>query len=334
MTTQKLKHLNTAHHARSVLLVGLGDVAVGYDVDQLLSKKILSHARAFSLHPAFKLAGGVDPNGKKRDRFSQAYGVPAFAKIKTAMHKILPDVVVVATPTTSHLLSIKAILAENIPQVILCEKPLAYDFDEASQIVGICSKNRCRLFTNFFRLVEPGVTEIRKRMTDGRISRPLKGTVWYSKGIFNSGSHFLNLLQNLLGEISSVYVKSAAHSSTDLDPQPDCDIAFRDGKVVFLANRNDSLFHNSMDLISSNGRLRYEHGGAEIYWQSIEKDKLFKGYSSLSRNIENIRTDFDRIQWYVADKLAAALEGRETQLCSGIDALQTQKWLNIIKSKL
>jgi len=319
---------------KSVLLIGLGNVAVGYDASDASSAKVLSHARAFSRHPAFRLAGGVDPDAACRRRFQAAYGVPAFADIEAAMRELSPDVVVVATPTALHQQTVMAVFAAGGPQAMLCEKPFAYELAQAHQIVDACAQHACALYVNFFRQAEPGVAEIRARLADGRIGSPVKGVVWYSKGMFNSGVHFLSLLQNLLGNVESVKIINAGRLWHGTDPEPDVDIAFASGRMVFLAAPEENCFHNAFELIAPNGRLRYELGGARIVWQGVEEDARFKGYTRLSEISESIPADFDRIQWHVADQLATALEGRAAQLSSGMDALRTQEVLANIKEKL
>lgn len=320
-------------NVKSVLLIGLGNVAVGYDAANTSSAKVLTHARAFSLHPAFRLAGGVDPDAGCRHRFEAGYSLPTYTDIGAAMRELSPDVVVVATPTAMHLQTVMAVLAVGRPQAMLCEKPLAYELAEAQQITAACAQHGCALYVNFFRQAEPGVAEIRARLADGRIGSPLKGVVWYSKGMFNSGVHFLSLLQNLLGEIKNIRLIDAGRLWQGTDPEPDVNIAFAAGRVVFLAAREEDFFHNTFELIAPNGRLRYESGGAHIVWQGIEEDARFKGYIHLSEISEPIATDFDRIQWYVAEQLAAALEGRIVQLCTGAAALRTQEVLEIIKEQ-
>ena len=318
---------------KSVLLIGLGNVAVGYDTADASSARVLSHARAFSRHPGFHLAGGVDPNGDCRRRFWDGYGAPTYADIATAMGELSPDVVVVATPTALHLETVNAVFAAVQPQAMLCEKPLAYDLGEARQIVAACSRHDCALYLNFFRRAEPGVAEIRSRLIDGQIGTPVKGVVWYSKGLFNSGVHFLDLLQNLLGEVTSARVLAPGRLWQGNDPEPDLEVTFAAGRVIFLAARAEEFFHNAVELIAPNGRLRYELGGARIVWQGIEDDPRFPGYIRLGERCETLPADFDRIQWHVAEQLAAALDGRPTPLCTGIEALRTQEILDIIKEK-
>ena len=44
----------------SVLLLGLGQIGMGYDYDAADNTLVLTHARAFFEHPAFVLSGGID----------------------------------------------------------------------------------------------------------------------------------------------------------------------------------------------------------------------------------------------------------------------------------
>ena len=317
----------------TVLIIGLGNIAVGYDATDTSESRVLTHARAFSLHPAFELCGGVDPDPELRARFEIAYAVSAYATIRDAMNSFLPDIVVIATPTALHLNALGQIFQYGRPKVVLCEKPLAYRLDEARRIVSICEQNKSQLFVNFFRLSEPGVAEIRTRLADGRINTPVKGVVWYSKGIINSGGHFLNLLQNLLGESLEIKVIRKGRLWGGIDPEPDVDITFHSGRIVFLAAQEEDFFHNSMELISSSGRLRYESSGEDISWQGIEADERFKGYIRLDKVNEKIYTDYDQIQWNVVEELAARLSGRRAQLCTGVAALRTQEVLELIRNE-
>lgn len=318
---------------KTVLIVGLGNIAVGYDALDVSTLRVLTHSRAFSRHPAFKLVGGVDPNLALRSRFETIYSVNAYETIGDVVSYVSPDIVVIATPTAHHLSAIKQVFLRWRPIAILCEKPLAYSLDDARQIVSICEENRCQLFVNFFRLSDPGVSEIRSRLSTGRISVPMKGVVWYSKGIMNSGGHFVNLLQNLLGDIIEIKVISKGRVWSGIDPEPDIDITFISGRVLFLAAKEENFFYNSMELISSVGRLRYESSGEHIAWQGIKFDDRFKGYKCLSKDSEIINTDYDQIQWNVVEQISVALSGGCAQLCTGAAALRTQEALEKIKDE-
>ena len=319
---------------KSVLIIGLGNVGVGYDAIQPSSNKILSHARAFSLHPRFYLVGGVDTNENHCLRFEGIYSVRAYNDLSFAMQELSPDIVIVATPTDLHVATVKAVFNAGSPLALLCEKPLAYELGEAEEILRICDQYSCALYVNFFRRAEPGVAEIRTRLVDARIEKPVTGVVWYSKGLFNSASHFIDLLQNLIGDVKTIRVLKNEQLCQGNDPEPDVEMIFSEGRVIFLATQAEFFFHNTLELIASNGRLRYEFGGAKVIWQGLEDDNSFFSYVRLSEQSETLITDFGRIQWHVVEQLAVALSGRPALICDGVEALKTQKILNRIKDMI
>jgi predicted dehydrogenase len=150
-----------------VLLFGLGQVAMGYDLDSHDADLVLTHAKAFSLHPDFALQGGVDPDAARCAVFEERYGGHAGTDLVAALAAAQPDVVVVASPTPHHGTAVRTILEHGAPKLILCEKPLSYDRAEARAMVDACREHGCLLFVNYLRRVDPGVREIGRRLADG-----------------------------------------------------------------------------------------------------------------------------------------------------------------------
>lgn len=318
----------------TVLIVGLGQIGMGYDLNLDPEQYALTHARAFRMHPTFRLVGGVDPANYQRKTFETHYGCPAYAEVKLAMGALQPDVVVVATPTETHYATVREVMLTGQPKVILCEKPLTFEFNEGQEIVDLCTERGCRLFVNYMRRSDCGTAEIKRRLSEGLIGNPEKAVVWYSKGIFNNGSHFLNLLQYWLGGVTGFRIIESGRLWDGVDPEPDVAMSFACRTAYFLAAREENFSHYTIELLASNGRLRYERGGAEILWKKTAKDSAFEGYTILDETQEVIKSDLARAQWHVADQLAESLYGREAQICSGTEALRTLETLVAIRSKL
>jgi predicted dehydrogenase len=319
---------------RSVLLVGLGQIGMGYDFEAPSGTNVLTHARAFHEHPNFTLAGGVDADPIKRERFEIRYGAVAFADVDSALASVQSDIVVIATPTSSHRKIVEDVLRIRTPQAILCEKPLAYELTDARAIVAACAEKACMLYVNYMRYSEPGALTVKQRLLDGGIHVPVKGVVWYSKGVFNNGSHFLNLLQSWLGEVLEVRVYESGRHWDGIDPEPDFHVSFSRGGVTFLAAKEENYSHYTIELVAPNGRLRYEQGGALIQWQAAVDDPLCAGYTVLEASENTIKSDYERALWHVAEQLNLSLQGKAAHICSGDDALATLEVLNAIKEKL
>jgi len=313
------------------LIVGLGQIGMGYDLS-LDPEHIYSHARAFTLHPDFELIGGVDTDAERRATFERIYTCPAYADVGAALAAQVPDVVAIAAPTYAHQSALTAVLEHARPLAILCEKPLAYDVDSARAMVCACASKGVALYVNYIRRSDPGAIEVGRRIGAGLIEAPLKGVVWYSKGLRHNGSHFLNLLEYWLGPVLKTAVIQSGRALLDGDAEPDLDITFERGRALFLAVREEDFSHYTIELMAANGRLRYERGGARIEWQPVARDGRFDGYKRLAELPEEIPSGMGRYQWHVADQFAAALQGRTAQLCTGAEALASLSGIATLNS--
>ena len=305
------------------LIVGLGQIGVGYDLFHDPAKAVYTHARAFSMHPAFDLVGAVDPSESRRNLFKNHYAKPAYPSVESALHAQSPNVLVIASPTTHHSLTLKEVLAHSAPKAILCEKPLAFDLKEGHEIVETCESAGIKLFVNYMRRADPGAIEIKARIESGIISEPIKGVAWYSKGFLHNGSHFFNLLEFWLGPFIRAKMLDAGRLFNNQDPEPDVQVEFAHGKVVFIAAWEEAFSHYTIELLSPSGRLRYDQGGESIAWQSTQADPNMSGYEILKNVPEMIPNGMSRYQWNVADQLANALADKPHTLSTAKQSLAT-----------
>lgn len=87
------------------MLLGLGDIGVGYDLAEApqggavgcSNASIRTHAAAVDADRRFHLLGGVDPSAERPSRLERVYSVPAWSSISSTDADLEPDVVVVAS---------------------------------------------------------------------------------------------------------------------------------------------------------------------------------------------------------------------------------------------
>lgn len=317
-----------------VLIVGLGQVAMGYDLDIRDPGRILSHARAFEVHPDFTLAGGVDPDPVRCGLFESRYGGHVGEDLADALARTAPDVVVVASPTAHHATAVRAILEHGAPRLILCEKPLSYDRADARAMIDACRARGVGLYVNYLRRVDPGAREVRRRFAAGEIAGPVKGVAWYARGLVHNGSHFVNLLEFWLGPVRGFRIIDPGAPLDGDDAEPDVRLEFSAGDVTLLSAREAGYSHFEIDLVTPNGCLRYERGGARITWQVAMPDPALEGFTVLGPEREEIPSQLRRVQWHVADNVRACLDGRASDLCTGEDALKTLESVLDMKAAL
>ena len=310
------------------LIIGLGNIGLMYDVG-LEKKYILSHSRAVEEHPCFELVGGVDKSDKRRDLFKDIYRKPAFESLEEAFKKTIPTVIIIATSSNTHASIFNEITKTILPKAILCEKPLDHELKEAEKMLDLCSKKNIKLYANYIRRCDPTSIEIKKRIKNNSINKPIKGIVWYSKGLKNNGSHFINLLEDWFGECKNLYKISSGKYYDEIDDKDyDFILNFKEADIIFSASLEKSYSYNSIELFSSNGRLAYKNGGEEVYWQPVINSG-FKKNKILGKK-EILEESMHRYQYNVLDCMNQALQGKDSPISTGIDALSTLKIINRI----
>lgn len=320
--------------SKGVIIIGLGQIGMGYDLHLDPALHVYSHARSFSQHPEFHLMAAVDPDGHSRNIFIQTYQTPAYSNLDAALSQHQPDVVVIATPTQFHSEILYEILENIRPMVILCEKPLSYVLDDARKMVQKCRDKGVLLYVNYMRRSDPGAIKVKGMFDSGMIQTPVKGVSWYSKGLIHNGSHFFNLLEFWLGSMKSSDLIERGRKWGEDDYEPDVRVKFERGTVIFLAAWEENFSHYAVELLSPSGRIRYEQEGSMIQWQHIEDNSVFKGYRGLSLQLDEISSGMSFSQLNVVEQLAKVLNGKEANICSGKEALETLSSIQTIIEKI
>lgn len=314
------------------VVIGLGQIGMGYDLGTDPRVRVATLARAFAEHPDFDLAGGVDSSAERRELFATYYARPAFSNIAAALEEVAPAVVAIAVPTEAHHAVLLEVLQVPGIRAILCEKPLSYDLTKATEMVELAARAGVLLYANYMRRCDRAVIEVKRRLLYGEIAGPVKGVCWYSKGLFNNGSHFLNLLQFWLGEVTGFEIIDQGRLWSGHDPEPDLKVCFESGEVYFHAAREENFSYHSVELVATNGRLRY--GSGSMSWQPAVADRNNAGYVVLNPAGKAIESDAPRLQWFVADQMARDLAGESASICTGAQGLSTIQMLAKIRRKL
>ena len=85
-------------------LIGLGNIGLLYDLDK---KDILTHAKSTFLNPNIQLNFAVDTKLKNRNTFIKKYKIKAYKSLKDAFDFDKIKLLIISTPTKTHLKVIK-----------------------------------------------------------------------------------------------------------------------------------------------------------------------------------------------------------------------------------
>ncbi len=305
-----------------VILIGLGGISYKYDYN-LPKSYVLTHLRAFELHPSFEIIAVVDKNKNAISEFSSIYKYPSFISISEALKKFKPDLVVVSSSTSSHLDVVKEVFNNFSPKYLLCEKPLGANLNESTEIIELCKINKSILLVNFQRNSSVLSKKIKEKILLGEFGPYCKIILWYSNGLRNSASHFIALFNYFFGKIKKINLIDYS-SSNENDIMLHFKLKYEKCEVIFMPLDGISFFYNSFEMIFKNGRLLYENGGESCKWQKIDNTKkTYSNYHKLSENFENFESDFNQSQLSFVNNLAKFINGEDCSICREEDAFET-----------
>ena len=242
-----------------------------------------------------------------------------------------PDLVVISTPTNNHFESIKNLLKLYSPQIIICEKPLSFSLIESKKIESLCSEKTVKLIINYPRISDPSINIIRSNIKSKKYSLPAEGTVWYSKSLFNSGIHFVNLMIYLFGQYQDIRILSKVSDNfLHVDLAPYFLVKFKDVNINFISLKKQNIFLNEFKIIFCSGVLNYRNAGKIIEWfQSNSEDFTFSS-NSLNPHSFKFDTNFDNMQFDVTKEIEKYIRYKRGNLCDIDLAIETEKMLKSI----
>ena len=178
-------------------------------------------------------------------------GVPWFTSYETMLREAPCEIVVVATPSGLH--PEHGIQAARAGRHVVCEKPIAISLAGADALVKACDDAGVKLFVVKQNRLNPAIQLVRRAVDKGRFGRiymanatvrwtrpqeyydqaPWRGTWEFDGGAFmNQASHYVDLVQWLVGPVESVMAKTATLARR---------IEAEDSGIAILKFRNGAL---------------------------------------------------------------------------------------------
>lgn len=186
-----------------------------------------AHLPAYRL-AGFPVAGVFDIDGERARSLAAKWDIPAFATLDEAI--ATPGAVYdLALPPAAHL-SVLEYLPDGA--VVLLQKPMGRDLDEATAILKLCRAKRLTAAVNFQLRFAPMMLAVQDALKRGWLGRLIDTEVhlnlvtpWqlfpFLKGmprveIAVHSIHYLDLLRALQGNPVGVHARTMGHPSTDL----------------------------------------------------------------------------------------------------------------------
>jgi predicted dehydrogenase len=312
--------------ALSVLLVGCGSIAGGYDEDRAPDAAPLTHAGAYRQNQAFRLAACVEPDDARRHAFMRAWSIPqGYDRLDQIPADSRFDVISLCSPTEAHAEGVATALRLR-PSVLFCEKPLAPNAAAAEALVDACADRGVLMAVNHTRRWAPDIVRLRDALAAGEFGAVRSISALYCKGILNNGSHMIDLIQYLVGPVTPIAALDSTIDAWPHDPTiPALLVAGAERTPVHLrtANAGDySAFE--LEIVAQRGTLAMEDAGFSWRRRPVVDNPVFRGYRSLDTGTRSAGEYALAMSGAVANIEAAVRRG-DALLSTGVTALSAQR---------
>jgi UDP-N-acetyl-2-amino-2-deoxyglucuronate dehydrogenase len=187
-----------------------------------------NHFDAIKKVDGLRLVAVCDDVPDRAKAAGTAQGVPWFSNYDLMLKEAGCDAVTICTPSGLH--SLHGIVAARAGKHVITEKPMSITLEQADALVEACDTARVSLFVVKQNRLNPAVQLLKRAVDKGRFGKiflanttvrwqrpqeyynaaPWRGTWEFDGGAFmNQASHYVDLIQWLLGPVESVIAKTA-----------------------------------------------------------------------------------------------------------------------------
>jgi len=261
----------------SLSIIGGGMISCGYDSPS--SKEILTHLHASLVHKQIKLDAVVEIDINQKKKIKEKWGeeIEIFSNLETLFKNYKSDILVVATPTSTHLQVIKDIFTNYEPKLILCEKPVVQNIMEFIELKSLESTKSTKLLTNYIRRFDPSLNEL-VRIIKNSTSRINHFYGTFTKDFLHNGSHMIDLIHMLIGQIDYIQVLNQEIIDNELFGQFLIKTEKANGVISNINDSSLSLFE--LTIYTDKAKVEIIGANQDIRIHYINESTEFNGYKS------------------------------------------------------
>jgi UDP-N-acetyl-2-amino-2-deoxyglucuronate dehydrogenase len=272
-----------------------------------------NHLEAIQKMDGLELVAVSDTDAERAKAAGTEWKVPHFASYERMLAESKADVVTIATPSGLH--ADQGVAAAQAGKHVVMEKPMAISLTGADALVHACDKAGVQLFVVKQNRLNPPVQLLRRAVDRNRFGRiymanctvhwarpqeyydqaPWRGTWEFDGGAFmNQASHYVDLIQWLMGPVESVMAKTATLARRiETEDTGIAILKFRSGalgtiEVTMLAYPRN--LEGSITILGEKGSAKI--GGTAVnkveHWEFADPDdddKLIEGANSNPPNV-------------------------------------------------
>jgi predicted dehydrogenase len=191
----------------SVLIIGAGTKGAFGPV---------SHAQAFK-RAGYKILGFYDKDREKAVQAAEKWGGIPYDNMQHVCRNETPDVISIAVSDNAHSVVIDELIYKPF-RLLFVEKPFGHGPTSARCQAEAFKERNIPIAVNYTRRFIPALRKLAAELVQGSFGEFLGGSGFYGKGLYHNGSHMLDLLAMLLGDVQSVKALGTIKDGNPEDP--------------------------------------------------------------------------------------------------------------------
>ena len=272
-----------------------------------------NHCEAIDRIEGMTLVAVCDTVEARAREAGEKWRVPFFTSHEQMFAQVPSEAVAIATPSGLH--PAHGIAAARAGKHVICEKPMAISLASADELVRACDDAGVHLFVVKQNRLNATVQLVKRALDKGRFGRiymanatvrwarpqeyydqaPWRGTWEFDGGAFmNQASHYVDLIQWLVGPVESVMAKTATMARRiEAEDSGAAILKFRNGAIGVLEVTMLTFPKNlegSITLLGERGTVKI--GGTAVnrieHWQFADyedDDKLVDAANSAPTSV-------------------------------------------------
>ena len=307
-------------------LIGCGKIGSEFADDPLMSGDVFTHAEGYVKCPDTELVAVCDSDPHKLQRCGDRWNVSQrYQSLSEMLANEQLDIVSVCTPDATHFEILRTLLTGPLPiKAILCEKPFVSSNAQAEEVLSLARQRNVEVVVVFLRRYAENVRNLKALLDQGKLGSIQAISGWYTKGTLHNGSHWIDLLRFLSGEIKWVEATNEL-GEEGADPTLDLRLGLEGGGVASLRACKAELFTVfEMDIMTTRGRIQLLDSGYSIVVSEVQPSSRYSGYSEL----KTIPADFgDRrnVMLHAVEDLVSSLKTGNSPASTARSASRTLK---------
>jgi len=251
----------------NVAIIGCGLISFGKNIYK--KEYGFNHFDTLNMHQSFEVTCVSDNRNKILSKLDKYKKIKKYKFYKNLLRFNKIDLVVIATNTENHLSIINEIIKKKV-KIALIEKPLSNKIEELNELVRIKSSTKTKIVVNYQRQFSKFFNKYKNIINKESVK---KIEVNYSRGLFNNGSHFIDLFIWYFGLPQQVIKKNKVKK---IKNDFICNFVFvySGFKIEFNGN-NKKIYGNNFLIILKDKFILYEKNLIKIYKKKIKNKKNF-----------------------------------------------------------